>query len=160
MNNNMKVILVPIQSSSDIITNSSSEVFIINTNNGSIKELISKIKTVNNCIHDIFYFENEDTLISFLNENFFNYDVITSLSEVLDWNPIMELTYGTMHGENDYKSYKLNINEIVSSLLPIYKTLIGKIMIIIDNHYELTSDIEDIISDAKKNNLIEYFDVI
>jgi hypothetical protein len=33
-------------------------------------------------------------------------------------------------------------------------------MIIIDNHYEMTSDIEDIISNAKKNNLIEYFDVI
>ena len=101
----MKVRLISIQSSSDIITNSSSEVFIINTNNGSIKELISKIKTVNNCIHDIFYFENEDTLISFLNENFFNYDVITCLSEVLDWNPIMELTYGTMHGESDYNPY-------------------------------------------------------
>ena len=52
----MKAILVPIQSSSDIITNSSSEVFIINSNNDSIKELISKIKVVNNCIHDIFYF--------------------------------------------------------------------------------------------------------
>lgn len=157
---NMKAKLISIQNMSDIITNSSSEVFIINSNNDSIKELISKIKSVNNCIHDIFYFENEDILISFLNENFFNYDIITSLSEALDWNPIMELTYGTMHGKEDYIKYDLNINEIVHTLLPVYRTLIGKIMIIVNNHYEMTSDIEDIISNAKKNNLIEYFDVI
>ena len=157
----MKAILLTIQSTSDIITNSSSEVFIINSENNTIKELISKIKNSNSALmHDIFYFENEDTLISFLNENFFNYDIVTSLSEALDWNPIMELTYGTMRGKEDYIKYDLNVNEIVHSLLPVYRTLIGKIMVIIDNHYEMTSDIEDIISNAKKNNLIEYFDCI
>lgn len=156
----MKVILVPIQSSSDIITNSSSEVFIIN-NDKSIEELVNKIKTDNkNIVHDIFYFENEEVLKNFLIENFFNYIIMESLSEALDWNPIMDLTYNTMHGKNDYISNMLNINDIVNSLLPVYKSLLGKLMIIIDNHYEMTSDIEDIISNAKKNNLIEYFDVL
>lgn len=157
----MKAILLTIQSTSDIITNSSSEVFIINSENNTIKELISKVKNSNSALmHDIFYFENEEILKQFLIENFFNFDIMTTLSEVVDWNPIPSLTFDAMRGKEDYIKYDLNINEIVHSLLPVYRTLIGKIMVIIDNHYEMTNEVEALISNANNNNLIEYFDCI
>ena len=66
-----KKILFDIQSQSDIITNSSTEVFILNNENGAIEELMNEL--LPSCKHWVDVFKTEEDVKEYLLENFNDY---------------------------------------------------------------------------------------
>ena len=86
-----KKILFDIQSQSDIITNSSTEVFILNNENGAIEELMNELLPY--CKHWVDVFNTEEDVKEYLLKNFNDYycEELHDLSEVVDFNPLVSL---------------------------------------------------------------------
>lgn len=107
-----------IQSFSDIITNSSSEVFI----SASSDELLQALKELNidyDCYH------NEEELRKAVEENSWDFD------EIVDFNPYREWWFA------DIKSRK-TCDELWDFFKIFYIDLIGKIIIDVDRDYLYT----------------------
>lgn len=107
-----------IQSFSDIITNSSSEVFVSSSSN----ELLQALKELNidyDCYH------NEEELRKAVEENSWDFD------EIVEFNPYREWWF------DDIKSRK-TCDELWDFFKVFYIDLIGKIIIDVDRDYLYT----------------------
>lgn len=145
-------VIVNIQSISDIITNSSSEVFVINYENDAIKELIEAIGERDKSYYlDIF--KTEDDVKKFLVNNIHHYDVLNDLNGFIDNNVLITIL-------DYYPSILLeegvNIEKIVEAYLPYYSYLVGKVVLKFEDDCTYPSWIDDLITFSKKNNLIEF----
>lgn len=131
----MKKILI-IQSVSDLITNSSSEVFLFE-NSDALKDFFD---------HDKFYggtdvrFESIDQVKEFVKENSY-LEAIDTLTEWIgsDWGCVVA-------GLENYKSF----DEIFEFYKFKFEGLVGKTMVVIDNNY--SSDLIDKMSAYEKEN--------
>ena len=108
--------LIPIQSFSDIITNSSSEVYISEKNERLLKALNK---------YDIFYYDftDESVLRDFVENQSYELD------DIVKYNP-----YADYDLRDGFKTYYTE-DQIWEILKPFYKQLIGKIYIDIDRDY-------------------------
>lgn len=112
------IIGIKIQSVSDIITNSSSEVFV----SSSSDELLQALKELNidyDCYH------NEEELRKAVEENSWDFD------EIVEFNPYREWWF------DDIKSRK-TCDELWDFFKVFYMDLIGKIIIDVDRDYLYT----------------------
>jgi len=131
----MKKVLI-IQSVSDLITNSSSEVFLFE-NSDALKDFFA---------HDKFYggtdvrFETIDQVKEFVKENSY-LEAIDTLTEWIgsDWLSVVA-------GLEKYKSF----DEIFDFYKFKFEGLVGKTMVVIDNNY--SSDLLDKLSCYEKEN--------
>lgn len=131
----MKKMLI-IQSVSDLITNSSSEVFLFE-NSDALKDFFD---------HDKFYggtdvrFESIDQVKEFVKENSY-LEAIDTLTEWIgsDWGCVVA-------GLENYKSF----DEIFEFYKFKFEGLVGKTMVVIDNNY--SSDLIDKMSAYEKEN--------
>ena len=144
--------ILNIQSISDIITNSSSEVFVINFENDTVKELIKAIGERDKSYYlDIF--ETEDDVKKFLVNNIHHYEVLNGLNGFIDNNVLITIL-------DYYPSILLeegvNIEKIVETYLPYYSYLVGKVVLNFEDDCSYPSWIDDLITFSKKNNLIEF----
>lgn len=104
-----------IQSFSDIITNSSSEVFVFSKNDDVLEALtIMKI--------DYVYYENEQSLRKAVEENAWDFDCICSVNPYREW--WME----------DIRTEKTS-DEIWEFFKSFYTHLIGKVIVDVDRDY-------------------------
>lgn len=115
--------LIPIQSFSDIITNSSSEVYISEKNE-------RLLKTLNN--YGIYYYDftDESVLRDFVENQFYE------LYDVVEYNP-----YADYDLRDGFKTHYTE-DQMWEILKPFYKQLIGKIYINIDRDYLYELEVE------------------
>ena len=108
--------LIPVQTFSDIITNSSSEVYISEKNDKLIKTLES---------YGIYYYDftDETVLRKFVEEQFYE------LYDVIDYNP-----YGDYEFIDGFRKYYTE-EQAWEILKPFYKQLLNKVYINIDRDY-------------------------
>lgn len=145
--------ILDIQSVSDIITNSSSEVFIINTNNDSLLELINPLDNDESGAYSYRYLKTEEDVKIFLQE-LINDDTISDLTEYLTNNPLALLFYD--YTIKDFEKMGVNVNKLLDSFMPVYNKLVGKVILeIFDNDWNLPAFVQSIIRISNQNNLIE-----
>ena len=116
-----KIYILKIQSISDIITNSSSEVFVLNGENDKFKELFSTLTGYHQTCFD--FIANEEDLKKFLVKCFGDYET-EMLSDALDSiNPLETLRYDIEY----YEEKGFTKEKLVDFFLPFYKKLIGTV---------------------------------
>lgn len=131
-----KIYILKIQSISDIITNSSSEVFVLNGENDRFKDLFSALTGYHQTWFD--FIANEEDLKKFLVKCFDDYQT-EMLSDALDSiNPLETLRYDIEY----YEEKGFTKEKLVDFFLPFYKNLIGTVFFEADdstiyNNYEL-----------------------
>lgn len=147
----MRRIIIPIQSISDIITNSSSEVFVINANNDSIIELINALNDTDKSFCR--YLKTTEDVKEFLIE-LIECNTLSDLSEYLSTNLLYTLFYD--YSIKDLKKLGIDINKVLDTFMPAYEKLLGKLIIEVDDYWETSDFIQDIIGMSKQLKLIEY----
>lgn len=150
--------ILNIQSISDIITNSSSEVFVMNSNNDALKELIEKIG--NESDYYLYQLTTEDDVKNFLIDlcvnrtYFFEY-----IDGFIDNNILKNIFYDSW---NDYTKIfidnGISIESIVNLFFPLYKNLVGKVILKFDDDCSFPDWIKDLLNFAYNNKLIEFED--
>lgn len=146
--------IINIQSISDIITNSSSEVFVMNANNDAFKEIMNELSSKINAYVRIF--ETENDVKEFLTENLLEYDVFEDLNEYLGFNPLGVIQNELYYYKHELVDCGIVIEDIVSVFLPAYKRLIGKAVLTFADDCYYPEDINTLIGFAHKNDLIEH----
>lgn len=146
--------IINIQSISDIITNSSSEVFVMNANNDAFKEIMNELSSKINAYVRIF--ETENDVKEFLTDNLLEYDEFEDLNEYLGFNPLGVIHNELYYYKNELVDCGIVIEDIVSVFLPAYKRLIGKAVLTFEDDCYYPEDINTLISFADKNDLIEH----
>jgi hypothetical protein len=145
-----------IQSISDIITNSSSEVFVINSNNDALKELIKKLN-----INDSYYlrfFETEDDVKKFLLDECYNYNCLSELDGFIDCNVLRHILYDSNLSIKDIEKKGISLEKVIDLFFPFYQHLVGRIILSFEDSYDWPSWIDDIVNFSRNNNLIEFSD--
>jgi hypothetical protein len=148
--------ILDIQSVSDIITNSSSEVFVINSNNDALKELIQKLN-----INDSYYltfFETEDDVKKFLLDECHNYDCLSELDGFIDCNVLRHIFYDSSLSIKDIENKGISLEKVIDLFFPFYQHLVGRIILSFEDDCGYPSWIDDIVHLSRNNNLIEFFD--
>lgn len=148
--------ILEIQSVSDIITNSSSEVFVINSNNDALKELINSLNE--NDSYYFTYFETENDVKQFLLKNCNDYDCLSEIDGFIECNVLHNIFYHSGLSIKDLEKKGISLEKVVDLFFPFYKDLIGKIVLSFEDDCRYASWIDDMISLARNNNLIEFFD--
>jgi hypothetical protein len=148
--------ILNIQSVSDIITNSSSEVFVINAENSAVKEFINTIGERDKSYYlDIF--ETEDDVKKFLVNNIFHYDVLSDIDGFIEKN-VLKTIADYHYPLSNLEEKGVSIEKMVEIFLPLYSCLVGKVVLNFEDDCGYPSWIDDIISFSRKNNLIEFSD--
>lgn len=115
--------LIPVQTFSDIITNSSSEVYISEKN----EKLIKTLKA-----NGIYYYDftDEAVLRDFVENQFYE------LYEVIEYNP-----YADFELRDGFRKHYTE-DQMWEILKPFYKQLLGKVYIDIDRDYLFELEVE------------------
>ena len=115
--------LIPVQTFSDIITNSSSEVYISEKN----EKLIKTLKA-----NDIYYYDftDEAVLRDFVENQFYE------LYDVVEYNP-----YADFDLRDGFRKHYTE-DQMWEILKPFYKQLLGKVYIDIDRDYLFELEVE------------------
>jgi hypothetical protein len=150
--------ILDIQSVSDIITNSSSEVFVINSNNDALKELIQKLNI--NDSYYITFFETEDDVKKFLLEECHNYDCLSELDGFIDCNVLRHIFYDSNLSIKDIENKGISLEKVIDLFFPFYQHLVGRIILSFEDDCGYPSWIDDIVYLSRNNNLIEFTDRI
>ena len=151
-----KKILFDIQSQSDIITNSSTEVFLLSNENGALEELIKTF--LPRCNHWVKVFNTEEDVKKFLIEHFNPYDEdISSLSECLEFNPLLTINDSWNFDPVLMEKYGFTAEKIVDFFFEPYKELVGKAMLSFADDCGVPDEIWNFTDIARKNNLVEGF---
>ena len=153
-----RLAIIPIQSFSDIITNSSSEVFVINSNNQVIQEMINALTEKEKS--DIIWLKTKDDVKNFLcKECTGEYD-LDDLNGFIGNNILYDIIYCGSCSVRDLKKHDIKFEDIVELFFPFYKDLVGKIILIYEDNWRRPTLIDTLISTARTNNLIEFSDRI
>ena len=153
-----KRFLLKIQSLSDIITNSSSEVFVMNSNNDALKELIEKIG--NKSDYYLYQLTTEDDVKNFLidlcvNESYF----FEYIDGFIDNNILKNIFYDSWNVDTKmFIDNGISIENIVNLFFPLYKELVGKVILQFNDDCSYPDWINDLLKFAYNNNLIEFED--
>lgn len=148
--------ILNIQSVSDIITNSSSEVFVINAENSAVKEFINTIGERDKSYYlDIL--ETEDDVKKFLINNIFHYDVLSDIDGFIKKN-VLKTIADYHYPLSNLEEKGVSIEKMVEIFLPLYSCLVGKVVLNFEDDCGYPSWIDDIVHLARNNNLIEFFD--
>ena len=148
--------VLDIQSVSDIITNSSSEVFVINSNNDALKELIKKLN-----INDSYYltfFETEDDVKKFLLDECRNYNCLSEIDGFIDCNVLRHIFVDSSLLIKDIEKKGISLEKVIDLFFPFYQHLVGRIILSFEDNGFYPSWIDDIVHLSRNNNLIEFFD--
>lgn len=115
--------LIPVQTFSDIITNSSSEVYISEKN----EKLIKTLKA-----NDIYYYDftDEAVLRDFVENQFYE------LYDIVEYNP-----YADFDLRDGFRKHYTE-DQMWEILKPFYKQLLGKVYIDIDRDYLYELEVE------------------
>lgn len=148
--------ILDIQSVSDIITNSSSEVFVINSNNDALKELIQKLNINDSCY--LTFFETEDDVKKFLLDECHNYDCLSELEGFINCNVLRHIFYGSDLSIKDIENKGISLEKVIDLFFPFYQHLVGRIILSFEDDWGYPSWIDDIVHLSRNNNLIEFFD--
>lgn len=149
-----KKILFDIQSQSDIITNSSTEVFILNNENGAIEELMNELLPY--CKHWVDVFNTEEDIKEYLLKNFNDYycEELHDLSEVVDFNPLASLSDSWNFDPVKMEKYGFTKEKLVDFFFEPYRELIGKAMISFADDCGVPDEIWNFTDAARKNKLV------
>lgn len=151
----MKNKILSIQSISDIITNSSTEVFVINANNDAVIELINSIDK-KNASYYLNVLKTEDDVKKYLIETIKTYGIIDDIDGFIGCNVLNTIA--------DYYSFKklekegVELEKIVDVFFPLYKCLVGHIVLSFEDDGGYPEWINDLTALARNNNLISFFD--
>lgn len=145
--------IVNIQSVSDIITNSSTEVFMLNANTDAFKELMEQFMGAHSDYVEVF--ATEDDVKKYLIEHFWDsYNVLDIFDEFIDVNPIKILA-DKLYFDKEKFIECINIEEVVNALFPAYQDLVGKAILSFDDDCYYPDVIDMFVSGARKSKIIE-----
>lgn len=150
--------IISVQSVSDIITNSSSEVFVINSNNQVIQEMINALTEKEKS--DIIWLKTKDDVKDFLYKGCTGEYNLDDLNGFIDNNILYDIIYRGSCSVRDLEKHDIKFEDIVELFFPFYKDLVGKIILIYADNWGRPTLIDTLISTARTNNLIEFFDRI
>jgi len=150
-------ILINIQSVSDIITNSSTEVFILNNENDAVEELIKEL--LPGRADWVRIFQTEEDVKKYLFDNYGSYsEELNDLSEILDFNPLVALNDAWNFDPEKMTQYGFTKEKVIDFFFEPYKELIGKAILSFADDCYVPEDIWTFTNAAKKNNLVlEFF---
>jgi hypothetical protein len=149
-----RIFIINIQSISDIITNSSSEVFVINANNDAFVELMDKfVKSIGGYIK---VFSTEEDIKNYFVESFFEYDTFSDFDQYLKFNPLCILQNEFGYYREKFEASGLKVEDIVAACLPAYKSLLGKAILIFEDDCYYPHEIDEFVNIARANKLIEF----
>lgn len=153
-----RVAIIPIQSFSDIITNSSSEVFIINSDNQVIEKMINDLTDKEK--DDVIFLKTEDDVKRFLIEACTGKYDLDDLQGFIGNNVLYDIIYHSGYSVTELEEYGITFEKVVDLFLPLYKGLVGKIILIYEDNWGRPTFLDTLISTARTNNLIEFTDRI
>lgn len=150
-------ILINIQSQSDIITNSSTEVFILNNENSAVEELIKEL--LPRCADWVRLFQTEDDVKKYLLENFDSYSTeLEDLGEFLDFNPLSPLTDSWNFAPDKMEQYGFTKEKLIDFFFEPYRELIGKAILSFADDCGVPDEIWNFTHAMEKNKLVlEFF---
>lgn len=129
---NKKKRLLCLQSCSDIITNSSSEVFVMARND----KFVELYEALSERLHSEFdIISTEEDLKSYLKHNleeWFDWDY---LDEILDFNPLKLISSEYTYYKEEFEKIGITSDKIIELVLPAYKGLIGKAILMEEDNY-------------------------
>lgn len=146
--------IVNIQSVSDIITNSSTEVFVMNSNTDSFKELMGQFMKPVGQYMEVFPTEND--VKQYLIEHFWDcYDSLEIFDDFIAVNPI-KLLASELYFDKEKFVKTINIETLVNALFPAYQDLVGKAILTFETDCYYPDAIDMFIKGAKDAKIIEY----
>ena len=146
--------IINIQSVSDIITNSSTEVFVMNSNTDSFKELMGQFMNPVGQYMEVFPTEND--VKQYLIEHFWDcYDSLEIFDDFIDVNPI-KLLASELYFDKEKFVKTINIETLVNALFPAYQDLVGKAILTFEDDCYYPDAIDMFIKGAKDAKIIEY----
>lgn len=152
----IKKILFDIQSQSDIITNSSTEVFLLSNENGAVEELITAF--LPNCHRWVTVFRTEEDVKNYLVEHFNSYDEeISSLSECLEFNPLLTINDSWNFDPVLMEKYGFTPEKIVDFFFEPYRELVGKAMLSFADDCGVPEEIWTFVHMARQKKIVEGF---
>lgn len=150
--------IISVQSVSDIITNSSSEVFVINSNNQVIQEMINALTEKEK--DDVILLKTEDDVKRFLIEACTGKYDLDDLQGFIGNNVLYNIIYHSGCSVKELEKNGITFEKVVDLFLPLYKDLVGKIILIYEDNWGRPTFLDTLISTARTNNLIEFTDRI
>lgn len=148
--------IVNIQSVSDIITNSSTEVFVMNSNTDAFKELMGQF--MNSVGEYMEVFSTENDVKQYLIEHFWDcYDTLDIFDGFIDVNPIKVLA-SELYFDKEKFVKNINIETLVNALFPAYQDLVGKAILTFADDCYYPDAINMFLKGANDANIIEYSD--
>lgn len=152
----IKKILFEIQSQSDIITNSSTEVFLLSNENGAVEELITAF--LPNYHHWVTVFRTEEDVKKFLVEHFNSYDEeINSLSECLEFNPLLTINDAWNFDPVLMEKYGFTPEKVVDFFFEPYRELVGKAMLSFEDDCGVPEEIWTFVHMVRQKKIVEGF---
>lgn len=149
-------ILFDIQSQSDIITNSSTEVFLLSNENGAVEELIKTF--LPNCHNWVVVFHTEEDVKKYLLEHFNPYDEeISSLSECLEFNPLLAINDSWNFDPVQMEKYGFTPEKVVDFFFEPYKKLVGKAMLSFADDCGVPDEIWEFTDMVRQKKIVEGF---
>lgn len=149
----MKKKLILIQSCSDIITNSSSEVFVMKANDtfdAMYNELSERERS------DFDLIRTEEDLKQFLTSQLDNWYDMEDWDELVEFNPLKILASDFSYFRDEFAKIGVTSEKLVELCLPAYRGLIGKAILVGEDNYVWHSEtVKNFIHEASKNDLIE-----
>ena len=135
-----------IQSVSDIITNSSSEVFVINSNNDALKEKLIQKLNINDSYY-ITFLKPKMMLKNFLLEECHNYDCLSELDGFIDCNVLRHIFYDSSLSIKDIENKGISLEKVIDLFFPILSTFSWPgILLSFEDDCGYPSWIDDIVS--------------
>ena len=148
--------IVNIQSVSDIITNSSTEVFVMNSNTDAFKELMEQF--MNPVGEYMEVFSTESDVKQYLIKHFWDcYDTLDMFDGFIDVNPIKVLA-SELYFDKEKFVKNINIEALVNALFPAYQDLVGKAILTFEDDCYYPDAINMFLKGANDANIIEYSD--
>lgn len=152
------LVIVDVQSVSDIITNSSSEVFIINSNNNSLIELIEGLGC--NTDYYITMLTTDDDVKNFL------IDICVNRPYYLDYidgyisHNILKNIFVDSWDFNTETCIEngISVEKLIETFFPFYKELTGKMILKFDDECYYPEWVNTIINFSHNNNIIVFED--
>ena len=156
MNNMKKKFLLNIQSQSDIITNSSTEVFILNNENSAVEELMNEL--LKTCKHWVKVLKTEEDVKQYLLDNFDAYgDGLEEIDDMLDFNPLLHLNDHWTFDPAKMEEYGFTREKLVDFFFEPYKKLVGKAILSFADDCGVPDEIWYFTDAVRTNKLVEHF---
>lgn len=129
---NKKKRLLCLQSCSDIITNSSSEVFVMARND----KFVELYEALSKRLHSEFdIISTEEDLKSYLKHNLEEWFDWDCLDEILDFNPLKLISGEYTYHKEEFEKIGVTSDKLIELVLPAYQGLIGKAILMEEDSY-------------------------